>query len=105
MSRLQPGDRIGNYLLDELIGTGGFGEVWKGRHHVFQDAVAIKVPTDTQYVKNLQKEGAAVHGLRHQNVVRAIGLEKSYEIEEQTVERAKSPARAKRKPAKGAASG
>jgi serine/threonine-protein kinase len=49
--------------------------VWRARHHVFGDVVAIKVPTDAQYVRNLQREGVAVHGLHHPNIVRAIDLD------------------------------
>jgi serine/threonine protein kinase len=41
MARPQTGDRINNYLLDERIGTGSFGEVWKAHHHVFQQSVAV----------------------------------------------------------------
>lgn len=75
MSALQEGDRISNYLLEERLGAGSFGEVWRARHHMFDDIVAVKVPTDPQYVRNLQREGVAVHGLRHPNIVRAIDLD------------------------------
>jgi serine/threonine-protein kinase len=75
MNRPQPGDRINNYLLDSRIGTGSFSEVWKANHHVFRDPVAIKIPTDSQYVRYLQRDGAAIHGLRHPNIVRAIDLD------------------------------
>ena len=37
--------------------------------------VAIKIPTDGQYVRNLQREGAAIHGLTHPNIVRAMGFD------------------------------
>ncbi len=74
-SRPQAGDRINNYLLDEQIAAGSFGEVWKAHHHVFNEPVAIKIPTDPQYVRHLQREGMAVHGLRHPNIVRAIDLD------------------------------
>src|SRR5690606_38757740 len=37
--------------------------------------VAIKIPTDSQYVRNLQREGVAVHGLTHPNIVRAMGFD------------------------------
>ena len=40
----QQGDRINNYLLTDLIGTGSFGQVWCARHHMFDDRVAIKIP-------------------------------------------------------------
>lgn len=75
MGRLNTGERIGNYLLDEWVGAGTFGEVWKGHHHVFNEPVAIKIPTDGQYVRNLQKEAIVVHGLRDANIVRAIDLD------------------------------
>lgn len=75
MNRPQPGDRISNYLLDERIGTGSFSEVWKAHHHVFRDLVAIKIPTDPQYVRYLQRDGVAIHGLRHPNIIRAMDLD------------------------------
>ncbi|MCK6485637.1 MAG: protein kinase [Phycisphaerae bacterium] len=72
----QAGHRISEYVLVECVGSGSFGQVWKAQHHIWSDQwVAIKVPTDSQYVRNLQKEGATVHGLRHPNIVRAIGLD------------------------------
>jgi serine/threonine protein kinase len=68
--------RISEYVLDARIGGGTFGEVWRARHHVWTDQlVAIKIPTDPQYVRNLQREGAAIHGLVHPNIVRAIGFD------------------------------
>jgi serine/threonine protein kinase len=75
MSALKQGDRISNYILDERCGAGSFGEVWRARHHVLGDTVAVKVPTDPQYVKNLQREGVTIHGLKHPNVVRVIDLD------------------------------
>src|SRR2546423_6451688 len=68
--------RISEYLLDAKVGGGTFGEVWRARHHVWGDQlVAIKIPTDPQYVRNLQREGVAIHGLVHPNIVRAIGFD------------------------------
>lgn len=75
MSGLREGDRIHNYLLEARLGAGSFGEVWRGRHHVFGDHVAIKIPTDRKFVRQLQHEGVAIHGLRHPNIVRAIDLD------------------------------
>jgi serine/threonine protein kinase len=75
MSSPQVGDRINNYLLEEVIGHGSFGQVWRARHHVLDKQVAIKIPTDLQYVRNLQREGVAVHGMQHPNIVRALDLD------------------------------
>lgn len=68
--------RIGEYVLLEKINSGTFGEVWKAHHHVWTDQlVAIKIPTDPQFLRSLQREGVAIHGLVHPNVVRAIGFD------------------------------
>lgn len=76
MTGPQIGERISEYLLDEKVGAGSFGQVWKAHHHIWKDSiVAIKVPTDSQFVRNLQKEGLTIHGLKHPNIVRAIGLD------------------------------
>lgn len=76
MTGPQVGDRISEYLLDEQVGSGSFGQVWKAHHHIWNDKiVAIKIPTDSQFVRNLQKEGITIHGLQHPGIVRAIGLD------------------------------
>jgi len=75
MAQLREGDRIHNYLLEARLGAGSFGEVWRARHHVFGDHVAVKIPTDRKFVRQLQHEGVAIHGLRHPNIVRAIDLD------------------------------
>lgn len=75
MSAQQPGDRISNYLLDACVGTGSYGSVWRAKHYVLGDVVAIKIPTDPQYVRNLRREGVVVHGLRHPNIVHVIDLD------------------------------
>lgn len=75
MAAVKEGDRISNYLLEARVGSGSFGDVWRARHHVFPETVAIKIPTDSQYVRNLQHEGVAVHGLRHPNIVRAMDMD------------------------------
>lgn len=68
--------RISEYILVEKLGEGTFGEVWRAHHHVWADQlVAVKIPTDPQYLRNLQHEGAAIHGLVHPNIVRAIGFD------------------------------
>ncbi len=75
MSNPQAGTRINNYLLEAPVGMGSFGQVWRARHHMFDEVVAIKIPTDLAYVRNLQREGVAVHGLKHPNIVRALDLD------------------------------
>jgi serine/threonine protein kinase len=69
------GVRISNYVLDECIGSGTFGQVWRAHHHVFNDVVAIKLPTNPQYVRNLRQEGVTAHTLKHPNIVAALDLD------------------------------
>lgn len=71
----QAGDRISNYILEERVGRGSFGEVWRARHHVFGEHVAVKIPTDREYVRHLQRGGVVIHGLRHPNIVRALDMD------------------------------
>lgn len=68
--------RISEYLLENRIGGGSFGEVWLARHHAWADQlVAIKIPTDAAYIRNLQGEGNSLHGLDHPNIVEAKGFD------------------------------
>ncbi len=72
----QAGDRVSEYILESPLGAGGFAQVWKAHHHIWRNQnVAVKIPTDAQYVRNLQKEGITIHGLQHPNIVRALGLD------------------------------
>ena len=48
--------------------------------------VAIKIPTDSQYLRNLKGEGVAIHGLVHPNIVRAIGFDPYAEVPYLTME-------------------
>lgn len=75
MALPKPGDRISNYLLERMAGSGAFGQVWRARHHILPQVVAIKIPNDPRDVRNLQREAVVIHGLRHGNIVRAIDLD------------------------------
>jgi serine/threonine-protein kinase len=75
MTPPKAGDRINNYLLEEQVGAGSFGQVWRARHHILNEVVAIKILTDPQYVRNFRQEGVVVHGMRHPNIVRAIDID------------------------------
>ncbi len=75
-SSLTPGKRVGEYVLDQIVGRGAFGEVWRARHHVWTDQlVAIKLPTDPGYLRQLQREGFAAPQLVHPSIVRAIAFD------------------------------
>lgn len=89
----QPGTRVSEYLLESKLGAGSFGEVWKARHHIWEsDKVAVKLPIEPQYVRYLQREGAVVHGLKHTNIVRVMGLDPYAEIPYLVMELVRGPA-------------
>jgi len=79
--------RVGEYVLQDKINSGAFGEVWRAHHHVWSDQlVAVKIPTDPQFLRNLQREGVAIHGLVHPNIVRALGFDPYAEVPYLTME-------------------
>jgi len=76
-----PNQRVGEYVLMDRISAGTFGEVWRAHHHVWTDQiVAVKIPTDPQYLRTLQREGVTIHGLVHPNIVRAIAFDPFAEV-------------------------
>ena len=89
----ESGLRVSEYVLEQRVGTGTFGEVWRARHHVWSDdLVAIKLPTAPEYVRYLQHEGVVVHGLRHPNIVRVIGLDPFADMPYLVMELVRGPA-------------
>jgi serine/threonine protein kinase len=73
-------DRVGEYVLQEPIGRGGFGEVWKAEHAELPGAtVAVKIPTDPDYVRQLRAAGILQHALEHPCIVKTITLNTSHE--------------------------
>ncbi len=61
MPRYQPGDRpagIGDWELEELLGVGGFGEVWRARNPHLTDPVALKFCLDPKAAQWLRHEAA-----------------------------------------------
>jgi len=71
--------RVGNYELLEVLGSGGMGDVYKGRHLQFGRERAIKVikpqyvgPGHEEVVSRFYQEIKAVGALEHKNIVVAI---------------------------------
>lgn len=55
---LEPGLRIGNYLLECPVGRGAFASVWRAVHHERrQRVVAVKIALDPAYRRQLATEG------------------------------------------------
>ena len=66
------------FVLDRIIGEGGFGQVWKATRVETGEHVAIKVLhfellTSHDAMTRFQRELAAIERLQHPNVVRGLG--------------------------------
>jgi serine/threonine protein kinase/class 3 adenylate cyclase len=71
--------RVGNYELEELLGAGGMGDVYKARHTQFGRVRAVKVikpqflaAGQSEMVRRFYNEIKAVGRLEHKNIVVAI---------------------------------
>jgi len=79
LAELLPGKVLDEkYLLEEKIGAGGFGTVFRGKHLLLDRAVAVKVfrPTPandtTEGLERFRAEGAAACRVDHPNVVQVL---------------------------------
>ena len=74
LGELQPGDVIGRYKVESLIGEGGMGHVFAARHLSIDRKVAIKVlrpelsRVDSQ-VQRFMAEAQAVNMVKHPNII------------------------------------
>jgi serine/threonine protein kinase/Tol biopolymer transport system component len=77
----QPGSRLGPYLIGEILGRGGMGQVFRARDTRLNRDVAIKVsirPFDSRF----QKEALAVAALNHPNVCTLYDVGPNYLVME-----------------------
>src|SRR6266700_7487274 len=69
------GQQLGNYRLIELLGWGGFAEVYLGKHVYLGTNAAVKVLTtkltDDQ-IAQFRNEASTIMGLRHRNIVKVL---------------------------------
>lgn len=67
-------EHLGRYRLDELIGEGGFGQVWRGFDSELHRKVAIKIPrpdriSTPERIEQFVQEARRVAQLKHPGVV------------------------------------
>lgn len=77
--------QLGSYQLGLLIGRGGMGEVYEGKHAVLGREVAVKVLSarvkdDEQYQKRFEREARIIAALQHPNIVEIF----DYGVEDDT---------------------
>ncbi|TWU03854.1 serine/threonine protein kinase [Neorhodopirellula pilleata] len=73
----QAGQRVGDYVIEALIGRGGMGEVYRATHELMGRQVAIKVLRqsihhDPLARKRFEREVHATAGLSHPHILAAL---------------------------------
>ncbi|WP_157592282.1 serine/threonine-protein kinase [Solirubrobacter soli] len=68
------GETVGNYLIEERLGAGGFGEVFRATELGLRRPVALKfvrssLAQDPVFVERFQREVSAMVAVEHSNVV------------------------------------
>ena len=69
----------GQYQMEALLGKGGMGAVYRARHILLGDRVAIKVlppevRTNSEWLRRFRREGQAARRFRHPNAVTVYDL-------------------------------
>jgi len=72
----------GQYQIEGLLGKGGMGAVYRARHILLGDRVAIKLlppemRSNTEWLRRFQREGQAARRFRHPNAVTVYDLRTS----------------------------
>jgi eukaryotic-like serine/threonine-protein kinase len=93
---LTAGAKIGPYEIVGLLGAGGMGEVYRGRHTRLGRDVALKVlPThlasDADRMARFQREAQVLASLNHPHIAALYGLEESSGIRALVMELVEGP--------------
>src|SRR5690348_2762889 len=78
---LKPGDALGPYRVDALIGKGGMGEVYKGTDTRLGRTVAIKVSA-REFSDRFEREARAISSLNHPNICTLYDIGPNYLVME-----------------------
>ena len=64
---LSPGDTLGPYEIQALVGKGGMGEVYRARDPRLNRDVAVKLP-NTEFTERFTREARTIAALNHTNI-------------------------------------
>src|SRR5262249_53956454 len=76
----RPGSRFESFVLEQVLGRGGMGEVWSARDVELDRPVALKflrAHTASEYAARIVREAQAASALNHPNIVTIHGLVRS----------------------------
>src|SRR5215469_2912692 len=79
-----PGDQLGIYRIDALLGAGGMGEVYRARDTTLKRDVALKVlpaafAADPGRMTRFKREAEVLASLNHPHIAQIYGVEESSE--------------------------
>ncbi|GEM_PF-3206392 len=76
---VQAGDRVGEFVLEEMLWEGEDRQVWRAGHHLLGSSAALKVARSETAATTIQASGIAQHRVRHPRVVRVLGLDPDHD--------------------------
>jgi Tol biopolymer transport system component/serine/threonine protein kinase len=82
---LHPGDRLGPFIIQELVGRGGMGEVYRAHDTALDRDVALKLlldplAADPDRLHRFEREARTLAALDHPNIARVFGVERSQDL-------------------------
>ncbi len=82
---LERGTSLGHYQIEDLIGAGGMGQVYRARDTKLGRAVAIKVlpeafARDKERLDRFEREARLLASLNHPNIATLHGMEQAGEL-------------------------
>ena len=98
---VQPGNLIGPYRIDSLLGVGGMGEVYRARDTKLNRDVAVKIlppalATDPDRLARFKREAQVLASLNHPNIASIHGFEDSSGVHALVLELVEGPTLADR---------
>jgi len=71
---LAPGERFAGYVIKELIGSGGMGDIYKAKHISMDRTVALKIlkpslSRDKAFIRRFIREARSAGRLNHPNII------------------------------------
>ncbi|HXP85897.1 MAG TPA: protein kinase [Bryobacteraceae bacterium] len=81
MPLLSPGEKLGPYEIQEQLGAGGMGEVWKARDPRLNRFVAIK-KSQGQFSERFAREAQAIAALNHPHICQIYDVGPDYLVME-----------------------
>src|SRR3954468_5591816 len=73
------GQNVGGYIVEQPLGEGGMGLVYRARHPILNRRFAIKVlrpevAADASVSRNFVREAQTLSGLKHPHIVDIVGF-------------------------------